>query len=80
MFARHEAGDHDVYIGQRVNWRMNGRGYEVLIGATWHAIPPGRLMNNLPDDPSPFGQEAIVFYSVYPSGVNIWCFRPEPLM
>jgi len=72
--------EHDVHIGQNVQWRINGRGYEVQINGNWHAIPPNLLMASKPDDPSPFGVEALLFYSVYPSGIRIWCFRPEPLM
>jgi len=69
----------DVHIGQDVVWRINAArtGYEVQINNAWHAVPNGRLRKIIPDDPSPFGYEALLFYSIYPSGLRIWCFTPD---
>ncbi len=72
--------EHDVYVGQMVQWRIHRGHYEVLISGQWEQIPPGRLMEHLPDDPTPFPGEALLFYSIYPSGHRIWCFFPPPLM
>jgi hypothetical protein len=71
--------EHDVYVGQVVEWRMHGGHYEVKIGGQWEAIPPNRLMEHLAHDPSPFLGEALLFYSTYSSGHRIWCFSPPPL-
>jgi hypothetical protein len=72
----------DVHVGQAVAWRMTPRGYEVEIAGAWHLVPPGRLLAPIPGDPSPFGAQALLFYT--PNNVGappaIWCFLPEPLM
>jgi hypothetical protein len=75
--------EHDAHVGQRVRWRMVAGGFEVHVGGAWLAVPPGRMMRRAPGDPSPWGVEALLFYSpapYLPAGVQIWCFSPEPLM
>lgn len=73
--------ERDVHIGQDVEWRMGAGGYQVRIGEAWHDVPPGRLLAPRPGDPSPFGAQALLFYSPTPGGVpRLWCFMPEPLM
>lgn len=72
--------EHDVYVGEVVEWRMHRGHYEVLISGQWERIPPGRLLNHTMSDPTPFPGQALLFYSVYPSGHRIWCFFPPPLM
>lgn len=67
--------EHDVTIGERVQWRMTAGRYEVLIGETWRPVPPGRLMQSIPDDPTPWPGRALLFRT----GTMIWCFFPEPL-
>jgi hypothetical protein len=40
------------------------------------------VMLSNPDDPSPFGGEALLFWSpspTHPPGFRLWCFRPESL-
>lgn len=71
--------ERDVFVGQNVTWRINAARthYEVLIQDTWQQVPTGRIRNVNPDDPSPFGHEALLFYSIYPSGLRIWCFSPD---
>jgi hypothetical protein len=71
--------EHDVHIGQDVTWRINAARthYEVQISGQWHQVPTGRIRAIDREDPSPFGSEAILFYSVYPSGLRIWCFNPD---
>lgn len=72
----------DVHVGQAVEWRIRGGGYQVRIGAAWHPIPPGRLLAPIPGDASPFGAQALLFYTPSQLGgpPSIWCFLPEPLM
>lgn len=71
--------EHDVHVGQNVAWRINAARthYEVQISGQWHQVPTGRIRAIDRDDPSPFGHEALLFYSVYPSGIQIWCFQPD---
>lgn len=72
----------DVHIGQAVEWRMVGGRYQVRISGEWRDVPPGRVLQPRPGDPSPFGGEALLFYSpspTYPPGFSLWCFQPEPL-
>jgi hypothetical protein len=71
----------DVHVGQAVAWRITPRGYEVEIDGAWHLVPPGRLLAPIPGDPSPFGAQALLFYTPRSGGPPaIWCFLPEPLM
>lgn len=74
--------EHDVRLGEGVRWRPSRDGFEVWIEGAWRRVPAGRRMAELPGDLSPFGGQALLFYS--PSIVggppSIWCFRPEPLM
>jgi hypothetical protein len=71
--------EHDVHIGQDVTWRMNAARthYEVQINGAWHQVPNGRIRAIRENDPSPFGYESLLFYSIYPSGLRIWCFSPD---
>ena len=73
---------HDVHIGQNVEWRINNQGqYEVKVNEQWYVIQEGTIMRRNPNDPSPFGNQALLFYSPNMSGgIFIWCFSPEPLM
>ena len=71
--------ERDVYVGQVVEWRMSRGHYEVKISGNWQQVPAGRIMQHIDGDPSPFPGEALLFYSIYPSGLNIWCFSPPPL-
>lgn len=73
----------DVHIGQAVEWRIAGGLYQVRISGEWHDVPPGRVLQPIPGDPSPFGGEALLFYSLnhtYPLGFSLWCFQPSVLM
>jgi hypothetical protein len=47
----------------------------VMIDGAWRPIPPGRLMQSRPDDPTPWPGRALLFRT----GQTIWCFFPEPL-
>lgn len=72
--------EHDVYVGVHAIWRpVAGRPnrFEVFIveQQRWVEVPAGRMLQMVPSDPSPWGGEAIVFYSVYPDRVEIWCFN-----
>jgi hypothetical protein len=72
----------DVFIGRMVEWRIEGGRYQVKISGEWRDVPPGRLMQHDPSDPSPFPGEAMLFYSLspyYPNGFHLWCFSPENL-
>ncbi len=71
---------YDLHVLTDVEWRIHEGSYEVRIRNIWHAIPPGRMLNPRPDDPSPFAGHAIVFYTVYDDGrVQIYCFQPPDL-
>jgi hypothetical protein len=72
--------EHDAHVGLRVTWRMQGGRFQVRIGTEWRDVPPGRIMRHDPADPSPWGSEALLFYSPTGGGPMIWCFSPEPLM
>lgn len=70
--------EHDVYVGVRAIWRNAAPGrFEVFVAEVqrWVEVPEGRMQRMVLDDPSPWGGEAIVFYSVYADGVRIWCFN-----
>jgi len=67
--------EHDVTIGLRVRWRMVGGAYQVQIAGQWRDVPPGRIMQHIPGDPSPFEGQALLFHT---NGI-LWCFSPEPL-
>lgn len=72
----------DVFIGRAVEWRMVAGRYQVRITGEWRDVPEGRLMMPREGDPSPFGGEALLFYSLnpsWPAGYQLWCFMPEPL-
>lgn len=70
----------DAHVGTRVSWRIEGSRYQVRIQGAWHDVPPGRVMRSQPDDPSPWGGEALLFYSPRTGGgISLWCFRPEAL-
>lgn len=74
--------EHDVYLGVNAIWRPQAGAphrYEVFIRELqrWVEVPPDRMLQMVQEDPSPWGGEAIVFYSIYPSGVQIWCFNYE---
>ena len=74
--------EHDAHVGERVAWRMAAGAFEVRINGAWLPVPRGRMMRHDPDDPSPWGSEALLFWSPaphLPGGVSIWCFSPEPL-
>lgn len=73
----------DAHVGMAVEWRMTGGRYEVRINGGWHAVPPGRVMQHNPSDPTPWPGQALLFYSPTPwvaQGFQLWCFYPEPLM
>ncbi len=72
----------DVFIGRAVEWRIQGGRYQVRITGEWRDVPPGRVMQPNPADPSPFPGEALLFYSLnphWPDGYQLWCFFPENL-
>lgn len=71
---------NDAHVGLRVEWRLVGGQYEVLIGGAWRPVRPGRLMQHNPDDPTPWPGQPHLFYSPFPAGPSIWCFFPPPLM
>jgi hypothetical protein len=54
----------------------NGRShYEVHLLEQWVRVPPGRMFQENPNDPSPF-EKALVFFSSERDGrMIIWCFR-----
>jgi hypothetical protein len=71
--------ESDAHVGENVDWRMVGGHYEVYILDGWHRVPPERVMRSNPDDPSPFGSAALLFWSPAPHttrGFMLWCFRP----
>ncbi len=70
----------DTVTGIRVNWRTHQGRYEVQLGTTWHRVEPGNVMAHNQADPSPFGHEALLFYSIIGGRLHLWCFSPEPLM
>jgi hypothetical protein len=72
--------ERDVYVGEVVEWRMRHGHYQVRISGQWENVPPGRLMQHVANDPTPFPGQALLFYSIYPHGHHIWCFFPPPLM
>jgi hypothetical protein len=70
---------HDAHVGENVDWRMVGGHFEVHVMGRWHRVPPERIMRSVPEDPSPFGSAALLFWSPAPwseSGFSLWCFRP----
>ena len=67
----------DAHVAPDVEWRHVAGRYEVRIRGAWVPVPPGRIMREVPSDPSPWGQAALLFHS---RAGQIWCFRPEPLM
>ena len=71
---------YDLHVLTDVEWRIHGGSYEVRIRNSWHTVPPGRMLDPKPDDPSPFAGHAIVFYTLYTDGrVQIYCFQPPDL-
>jgi hypothetical protein len=75
--------ERDAFVGQSVEWRIVGGRYEVFYSGAWRQVPPGRIMRHNPADPSPFGAQALLFWSPNPNdptGATLWCFAPEPLM
>lgn len=68
--------EHDVTVGEHVQWRIVGSRYEVFFDGQWRMISPGRMMQSRPDDPTPWPGRALLFRT----GPMIWCFFPEPLM
>jgi hypothetical protein len=75
--------ERDAYVGQSVEWRIVGGRYEVFYSGAWRQVPAGRVMRHDPRDPSPFGAQALLFWSPNPNdptGATLWCFAPEPLM
>jgi hypothetical protein len=68
--------ERDAHVGVNVRWRMNGGRFEVFIMDAWHPVPPGRLHRHDPNDPSPWPGEALLFFTPFPQGPSIWCFRP----
>lgn len=72
--------ERDVSVGIMVNWRINVGTYEVQIGDRWVPIGAENIMANVANDPSPFGGQALLFYSIIGDNLYIWCFRPENLM
>lgn len=72
----------DVQIGRAVEWRLVGGRYQVRISGAWRDVPEGRVLQPREGDPSPFGGEALLFWSPSPHaplGFHLWCFQPEPL-
>lgn len=73
---------NDAHVGQNVEWRIVGGRYQVRIRDEWRDVPPGRIMQHNPSDPTPWPGEALLFWSPSPhveSGFHLWCFFPEPL-
>ena len=75
--------ERDAHVGENVEWRMVGGRYEVFVNGGWFPVPPERVMRSNPDDPSPWGSAALLFYSPgvhWPNGFMLWCFRPGILL
>lgn len=74
--------ERDVHVGQAVEWRIVGGRYQVKIMDAWRDVPPGRVLQHREGDASPFGGEALLFWSPAPhtaEGFRLWCFAPAPL-
>jgi hypothetical protein len=74
--------DRDAHVGHAVDWRMVAGRYQVRIQGEWRDVPPGRLMQHNPADPTPWPGQALLFWSPsphVPTGFHLWCFFPEPL-
>lgn len=73
--------ERDVHIGTDVEWRTTATGFQVRIEGVWRDVPPGRLLNRNPEDPSPFGPDPLLFYTPNRGGgaPSIWCLYPGTL-
>lgn len=60
-------------------WRMRGEKYQVRISGSWYDVHPHRMWRHDPEDPSPYGYHAFVFYEVLAYGTVIYCFYPGAL-
>jgi hypothetical protein len=71
----------DAHIGHDfVEWRVLNDQYQVLINERWIDVPPGRMMRNNPEDPTPWPGQPHLFYTDFGRSISIWCFFPPPLM
>lgn len=70
---------YDFHVIQDPEWRMRDGHYEVRVHNQWHQVPRGRLLRHIPEDPSPFPGQALLFRT-NSNPPTVWCFYPPPLM